>query len=197
MSKLVALEHLTLDGVMQAPARPDEDTRDGFTFGGWATPGTDAVMTQVMARSQTEPGALLLGRKTYADFFEVWPNRSDNPYTDVLNRTQKYVVSATLQNPLVWANSTLLRGDAVESITQLKSATEGTLLVMGSGALLRSLMPHHVVDEYRLLIHPLVLGAGHQLFESGVACARLELVESQVTTTGVIMATYRDAQRQR
>src|SRR5438552_8881030 len=105
MSKVVLFTSLTLDGVMQAPGRPDEDPRGGFEHGGWATPYADPVMWE---GSLGGPGALLLGRRTYEDFYEVWPNRPDNPFTDVLNRTQKYVASTTLEEPLLWANSTLL-----------------------------------------------------------------------------------------
>lgn len=192
MGKLIALEHLTLDGVMQGPARPDEDTRDGFTFGGWAVATADPAMTRDVGRSTTQRGGLLLGRRTYLNFFEVWPKRGDNPFTNTLTNQQKYVVSTTLAEPLPWVNSTLLRGNAAEAVARLKQELDGDLLVMGSGELLRSLMPHHLVDEYRLIIHPLVLGGGQRLFDQGVPCARLQLVESEVTKTGAILATYRE-----
>ena len=192
MGKLIALEHLTLDGVMQAPARPDEDTRGGFTLGGWAGATVDPAMTRDLGRSTTQRGGLLLGRRTYLNFFEVWPKRGDNPFTNALTNQQKYVASTTLQEPLPWVNSTLLGGNVAEAVARLKQELDGELLVMGSGELLRSLMPHHLVDEYRLIIHPLVLGRGQRLFDEGVPGARLQLVENEVTKTGAIMATYRE-----
>src|SRR5690348_18362905 len=118
MGKLTVLNHVTLDGVMQAPARPDEDRRDGFSYGGWARPYQDAVlaeqMAQGMARGRARAAGLLLGRRTYQDFYRVWPSQAGNPYTEALNSTQKYVASSTLAEPLPWQNSTLLTGDAAE-----------------------------------------------------------------------------------
>jgi len=192
MGKVIAYEHMTLDGVMQAPARPDEDTRDGFALGGWAVAGSDPAMAQDVGRATPRRGGLLLGRRTYEDFFEIWPKRGDNPFTNALNNQHKYVVSTTLEEPLPWVNSTLLRGDAAQAVAQLKAELDGDLVVLGSGQLLRSLMPHHLVDEYQLMIHPLVLGSGQRLFERGVPCARFQLVHSQMTGTGVIMATYQE-----
>lgn len=194
MSQLTVFENLTLDGVMQAPARPDEDTRDGFAYGGWALPYTDEVMGRFAARGMAAEGALLLGRRTYEDFYAVWPQRTDgNPFTEVLNRRQKYVVSRTLREPLPWMNSTLLSGDAPGAVAQLKQQEGRDLMVIGSGELVQALMRHNLVDRYILLIHPLVLGSGRRLFADGLPPARLALVESQITTTGVIIATYRPA----
>src|SRR5260370_35051909 len=187
MSKVVVFTNLTLDGVMQAPGRPDEDRRGGFEHGGWATPY--AAMAQA-GNSMANTGALLLGRRTYEDFYSVWPNRTDNPYTAVLNNIQKYVASTTLEEPLPWRNSTLLKGDAAEAVARLKEEQGKDLLVMGSGELVQSLMRGNLVDLYVLLIHPLVLGSGRRLFPDGGAFAALRLVATQTTTTGAVIATH-------
>ena len=195
MSKIVAFTSLTLDGVMQAPGRPDEDRRGGFEHGGWAIPYADSVMGTVSAESGASSGALLFGRRTYEDFYAVWPNRTDdNPFTAVLNNTQKYVASTTLKEPLPWVNSTLLKGDAAEAVARLKAQPGKDLVVLGSGVLLRSLMQHKLVDEFILLIHPLVLGSGRRLFSDGGQCAALRLIEAKTTTTGVVIATYQPAE---
>jgi dihydrofolate reductase len=194
MGRLVAFELLTLDGVMQAPARPDEDQRGGFERGGWAVPYSDPVMAAVAAEGMAGDGALLFGRQTYEDFYAVWPKRTDNPFTAVLNSRQKYVASNTLQEPLPWSNSTLLRGDAAEAVTGLKEHPGEDLCVLGSGLLLHSLIKHNLVDEYVLLIHPILLGTGRRLFPEGGPAHKLRLVDSKPTTTGVIIATYQPAE---
>ena len=191
MSKVVVFTNLTLDGVMQAPGRPDEDRRGGFEHGGWATPY--AAMAQA-GNSMANTGALLLGRRTYEDFYAVWPNRTDNPYTAVLNNTQKYVASTTLEEPLPWINSTLLKGDAAEAVARLKEEPGKDLVVMGSGELVQSLMRGNLVDEYVLLIHPLVLGSGRRLFTDGGAFAALRLVDTKTTDNGVVIVTYQPAE---
>ena len=193
MSKVVVINSLTLDGVMQAPGRADEDLRGGFEHGGWAVPYNDAVMGRVMGQGMAQGGALLFGRRTYEDFAAAWPDRTDNPFTEVLNRRQKYVVSTTLEEPLPWINSTLLKGDAAESVAALKERLDEDLVVLGSGELVRSLMRHDLVDRYVLLIHPLVLGSGRRLFDDGGAFTTLRLVDSVATTTGVVIATYQPA----
>ena len=189
MSKVVVTTNLTLDGVMQAPGRPDEDLRGGFEHGGWALPYNDAVMGRRMGEGMAQAGALLFGRRTYEDFYAVWPNRKDNPYTEVLNNAQKYVASTTLKEPLPWSNSTLLEGDAAEAVARLKEQPGKDLVVLGSGELVQSLMRHGLVDDYVLLIHPLVLGSGRPLFAGGDLTA-LRLVGTTITTTGVVIATY-------
>ena len=193
MGRIVVFENVTLDGVMQAPARPDEDQRGGFRYGGWAIPYNDAVMGRFAGEHMSHRGALLLGRKTYEDFYAVWPNRTDNPFTEVLNKTQKYVASTTLQEPLVWSNSSLLKGDVAEAAARLKTQTESDMVVLGSGSLVQTLRNYSLVDQYVLQIHPLVLGSGHRLFPDG-AYAALRLVDSLTTTTGVVIATYEVAE---
>jgi dihydrofolate reductase len=131
MADIQVFISVSLDGVMQAPARPDEDTRGGFSRGGWATKYADPVMWEGMGRA----GSLLFGRRTYEDFYDVWPKRSDNPFTPVLNASQKYVVSRTLEEPLPWENSTLLRGDAVAAVADLKERLDQDVMILGSGEL--------------------------------------------------------------
>jgi dihydrofolate reductase len=192
MRQLVVLNHLTLDGVMQAPGRPNEDPRGGFEHGGWAAQNVDEVMGRTLGERMGEGGGLLLGRCTYEQMCAYWPKQGDdNPYTQALESSRKYVASRTLQEPLPWANSTLLEGDAADAVTALKADGGGSLTVMGSGDLLRSLMRRNLVDEYVLMVHPVVLGSGRRLFPEGSPQATLGLVGSVVTTTGVVIATYR------
>src|SRR5712671_2938378 len=191
MSKAVVFMNLTLDGVMQAPGRPDEDPRGGFEHGGWAMP---YATMEAAEESMAYTGALLLGRRTYEDFYAVWPNRTDNPFTAVLNNTQKYVASTTLEEPLSWSNSTLLKGDATEAVARLKEQPGKDLVILGSGELIQSLMRRNLIDEYVLLIHPLVLGSGRRLFTDGGGSATLRLLDIKSATTGVVIATYQPAQ---
>jgi dihydrofolate reductase len=194
MVKIVVDLSLSLDGVMQAPGRPDEDTRGGFTMGGWALRYYDPVMGAAAAEGMAKMPALLLGRRTYEDFYSVWPNRTDNPFTDVLNKSQKYVASTTLKEPLPWINSTLLKGDVTEAVAAIKLQSDKDFVVLGSGELLQSLIRHNLVDEYVLSIHPLVLGSGSRLFREGSPYAELNLIDSKTTSTGVVIATYRPVQ---
>jgi dihydrofolate reductase len=189
MPKVLVVNSVTLDGVSQAPGRPDEDLRDGFEHGGWALPYNDEVMGRVMSEGMAAGGSLLFGRRTYEDFYGVWPDRTDNSFTDVLNKAQKYVASRTLREPLPWSNSTLLPGDAADAVATLKQQPGEDLTILGSGQLVQSLLRRGLIDEFVLLIHPLVLGQGRRLFSDGVPAA-LRLVDSVVTTTGVIIATY-------
>jgi dihydrofolate reductase len=177
---------------MQAPAAPDEDTRGGFARGGWGRPYQDKVMAAEMARSMARGGALLLGRRTYEHFYRVWPNRRNNPYTEVLNNTQKYVASRKLKGPLPWMNSTLLKGDAVAAVRKLKKQKGKDLVILGSGDLVASLMPHGLIDSYLLSIYPVVVGSGRRLFSKGDV-AKLKLVHSVPTSKGVLIATYEPA----
>jgi dihydrofolate reductase len=192
VGKVMVFISVTLDGVMQAPGRPDEDRRGGFEHGGWAVPYGDEVMAGVAGEGMANPGSLLFGRRTYEDFFSFWPHQTDNPFTEVLNNSRKYVASRTTTAPLPWSNSTLLEGDAADAVADLKRRED--LLVLGSGELVQSLRRRNLVDEYVLLIHPLVLGSGRRLFPDGAAAAKLRLVKSVPTTTGVIIATYQTAE---
>jgi dihydrofolate reductase len=190
MPKVVVFTSLTLDGVMQAPGRPDEDTRGGFAHGGWAQAYNDPVMASVAAEGMADTGPILLGRRTYEDFYSYWPHQTDNPFTEVLDNTRKYVASTTLREPLPWRNSTLLEGDAAGAVAALKRQSGRDMVVLGSGELAQALMRRNLVDQYVLLIHPLVLGTGKRLFPDGGAPATLRLVDSKTTTTGVVIATY-------
>lgn len=183
MAELVVVENVTLDGVLQAPGRPDEDTRDGFTAGGWAVPYMDAVAMEQAGKGMATAAALLLGRRTYLDFHGFWSEQTDgNPFTEVLNAAPKYVVSRRLAE-LPWQNSTRL--SRVEEVAALKERLAGDLVVLGSGELVGSLGA--LVDRYVLSIHPLALGEGQRLvFPAGA----FELVSSVTTGTGVIIATY-------
>jgi dihydrofolate reductase len=194
MRKVVVNISVTLDGVMQAPGRPDEDNRGGFEYGGWAQPYFDSVLASVAAEGMAKGAALLFGRRTYEDFAGFWPNQTEaNPFTAVLNDSQKYVASTTLEEPLPWSNSTLLKGDAADAVAELKVQSQPDLVVLGSGALVQSLMRRNLVDEFVLLIHPLVLGSGRRLFPDGGAPANFRLVDTKTTTTGVVIATYQPA----
>jgi dihydrofolate reductase len=189
MSRLVITNNLTLDGVMQSPSHPDEDRRGGFERGGWAQPYADHVMGEFMAKGIERGGSMLFGRRTYEQFASHWPHRpDDNPYAAVLNSRQKYVVSTTLGDPLPWSGSTLLKD--VEAVAALKEQPGGDIVVLGSGDLTGSLMRHDLIDEYVLSIHPLVLGAGRRLFPEGAPFAKLHLVDSVTTTTGVVIGTF-------
>jgi dihydrofolate reductase len=193
MGKVVVVENVTLDGVMQAPGGAGEDVRAGFPHGGWARPYADRVMAETMGKGMSEDGAMLFGRRTYEQFYGFWSKQADgNPYTEVLNRKHKYVASRTLTEPLPWENSSLLKGDAADAVAALKRDVAGDLVVLGSGELVRSLSGAGLVDVYMLSIHPLTRGAGAKLFAEGKAAyGKLELVEAVPTTTGVIIATYR------
>jgi dihydrofolate reductase len=190
MRKVVVFTSVTLDGVMQAPGRPDEDTRGGFGHGGWALPYNDEVMGKVVAENMAGSGSLVLGRRTYEDLYGFWPEQTGNPFTEVLDNTRKYVASTTLAEPLPWRNSTLLEGDAADAVARLKQEPGRDLTVLGSGELVQSLRRRDLVDEYVLLLHPLVLGSGRRLFPDGGGPADLRLTGSTATTTGVIIATY-------
>jgi dihydrofolate reductase len=187
--RIVAFESVTLDGVMQAPGRPDEDTRGGFSHGGWAAPYTDEVIVGLATEGQAQTDGILLGRRTYEDFFGFWPHQGDNPFTKVLDETQKYVVSTSLREPLKWKNSALLPD--VDAVARLKEGPGGGIVLLGSGELARSLARGGLVDEFVLLVHPLVLGSGQRLFEPGLPPVPLQLTDTRTSTTGVIIATYR------
>ena len=191
MAELVVFTSVTMDGVMQAPGRPDEDPRGGFRHGGWAMPYASEEQGKAAAESMGTTAGIVLGRRTYEDFASFWPKQTEpNPFTDVLNNTQKYVASRTLREPLAWMNSTLLQGDAGDAVAQLKVRHDNDLVVLGSGELVRELMRRRLVDRFVLLFHPLVLGSGRRLFEDGGPDATMRLLDSRTTPTGVIIATY-------
>jgi len=199
MGKIVVVENVTLDGVMQAPGRAGEDVRGGFPYGGWAQPYADQVMAETMGKSMsTGGGAMLFGRRTYEQFYSFWPKQADgNPYTEALNRSHKYVASRTLTGPLPWQNSSLLTGGATGAVAALKRDADGDLVVLGSGELVRSLARAGLVDVYMLSVYPLTLGTGTKLFAEGEgAYSRMELAEAVPTTTGVIIMTYRVTARE-
>jgi dihydrofolate reductase len=192
---VTVIEHVTLDGVMQAPGRPDEDPRGGFRHGGWSARYSDPAVTaawgQSIARATSGRGGFLLGRLTYLGLIEAWPGRNPgHPYTQTLTKTPKYVASTTLTEPLPWQNSTLLT-DAARQVAELKQ--ERDLVIMGSGALVQSLMRAGLIDEFLLTIHPLVLGQGRRLFPDTGQHAELTLVAAKPAASGVIIATYRPA----
>jgi len=187
------INHITLDGVMQAPARPDEDTRGDFSHGGWAIPRNDEVdevMAEALGRRMGKPdGGLLLGRRSYEDMLSAWNTRG-GPYKDALNTAPKFVVSSDPATKLDWPNSTLVHGDIPAAVADLKQSGTGDLTIMGSGRLIRSLLPHGLIDEFLLMIHPIVLGSGQRLFEPDNHVTELSLVDSTPTTKDVILATY-------
>jgi len=189
--RIVVIAHVTLDGVLQGPGRPDEDPRDGFAHGGWAAEraGDEAVMG-AWGRRLAAGSGYLLGRRTYEDVLAYW-NGQDSPFRDALNNAPKYVASTTLTEPLRWPNSTLLGGDVPAAVAELKKAPGNDLHIMGSGALIRSLSPFGLVDEYLLCVHPLVLGAGRRLFADGFVPAAFDLTEATPTAGGVLIAGYR------
>jgi dihydrofolate reductase len=190
MGRIVVMNHLTLDGVMQGPGSADEDTRGGFTQGGWAVTGDDGA-GQAMGERMAAGGGLagwLFGRRTYEQLLATW-NARGGPFKDALNNSPKYVASTTATEPLPWPNSTLLRGDVVDALRALKAQSGGVLAIMGSGVLIGSLLAADLIDEYLLMIHPLVLGTGRRLFPGGVHVP-LRLTDSVTTAAGVVIATY-------
>lgn len=193
MATLSVVNSVTLDGVIQAPAQPDEDTSNGFAHGGWAAPYADAKMVDAMSSGTAGEGVLLIGRRTYDDFAAAWPKApAENPFTQVMHEYRKYVVSTTLTEPLEWNNSTLLTGDPIEAIAALKDELDGGITILGSGTLIRSLLRHNLIDEFTLLIHPLVLGSGIRMFDDD-SFATLTLQKTTITDTGVVIATYTPA----
>jgi len=192
------MNHLTLDGVMQGPGRPEEDTRDGFTLGGWGQRSASAgdAAGKAMGERMAAGGGLagwLFGRRTYEGLLTHW-NATGGPFKEALNNTPKYVASTTLSEPLAWPNSTLLEGDLADAVRELKASVEGVLAIMGSGELIGSLMAADLIDEYLLMIHPIVLGSGRRLFSEHVHSS-LQLVESTATATGIVISTYEPAMK--
>jgi dihydrofolate reductase len=189
MRELIVNTFLTLDGVMQAPGGPEEDRSGGFEHGGWSVGYWDEEMQNAIGESMSRPFDIVLGRRTYEIFAAHWPH-TDDPGAEPLNKATKHVASTTLTK-LDWENSTLIEGDVPEGIRALKQVDGPELQVHGSGNLIQTLLEHGLVDEFRLMVFPLVLGKGKRLFDDGTIPEGLEVTRSRVSSTGVIMATYR------
>jgi dihydrofolate reductase len=189
MRKLIVSTFLTLDGVMQAPGGPEEDPSGSFAHGGWSVNYWDDQMGQVMGEAMSTPFDLLLGRRTYEIFAAHWPYATDDPGAKPLNDATKYVASRTLRS-LDWSKSVLIEGDVSEGVAALKQQDGPELQVHGSSNLIQTLLRHNLIDEYRLWTFPVVVGPGKRLFSEGTIPAGLTLVDSKVSTTGVVIATY-------
>lgn len=187
--RVVVVNHVSLDGVLQAPGDPDEDRRDGFRHGGWAQPDNDPAMGPAMGARMGPDFSWLFGRRSYEGLLAYW-NEAGGPFKDGLNGPRKYVASSRADTPLPWPNSTLLHGDVPAAVAALREQPGGNLVVMGSGQLVRSLLPHGLVDELLLMVHPVVLGSGRPLFGPADVARRFRLVECTPTATGVLMAVY-------
>jgi dihydrofolate reductase len=191
MRSITVTMWVSLDGVVQGLGRPDEDTRGGFTHGGWGQRYNDEVMDREMAKAMAKPGDMLFGRRTWQDFITAWGRRTDgNPITTQMNAATKYVVSRTLADADAWQNSILLRGDAAETVADLKAQPGSDLSIIGSASLVRSLHAAGLIDRYTLLIHPLTLGTGARLFEGPAPLTEFHLTETVTTTKDVIIAYY-------
>ena len=190
MRKVVDAAFVSLDGVMQAPGAPDEDPTGGFAHGGWTVNYWDDAMGQAMAESFATPFDLLLGRRTYEIFAAHWPYiGGGDPIAEAFNRVTKYVATSS-DAPLAWQGSVALRGDVPDEVEQLKRQDGPDLLIQGSSVLVQSLLARGLIDEFRLLTFPLVLGPGKRLFGDGTVPAALKLIDSRTSSTGVVMATY-------
>jgi dihydrofolate reductase len=195
MRKLTVVEFVTLDGVMQSLGSPDEDRDDGFAHGGWSAPYGDEVLGRAAGEGLAATTAYLFGRKTYQKMAAYWPAVPDtNAIAAHLNATPKFVVTRTLAS-LEWAGSNVLGGDVVASVSDLKQHGDGTVTVLGSGVLVQTLIEHEIVDEYRLFVHPLVLGTGKRLFRQTPRPIPLRLAGCTATTTGVLLLKYQPEPR--
>lgn len=193
MRKLVVTEFLSIDGVMQGPGSPEEDTDGGFAHGGWQIPYFDDGVLARASEGMAETDAYLFGRCTYQIMAAYWPTApSDDPFAGHLNGTKKYVASRTL-TAVDWQNSELLTGDVAEAVAELKRLPGGTISVLGSGELVQTLIAHDLVDEFGLIVSPIVLGSGKRLFRDADQVRRLELVRSSTTPKGNVLMSYRPA----
>ena len=194
MRKLVVGTFVTLDGVMQAPGGPDEDSDGGFQHGGWLVPYFDETFLGVMTEWTKRAGAFLLGRKTYEIFANSWPKSTDpaDENATALNTRPKFVASRTLDK-LAWNNSHLLKGDVAEEVAKLKAQESGEIQVHGSGHLLQTLLKHDLVDALSIWLFPVVLGTGKRLFGEGTIPRSFRLVDTQQSTTGAILHVYEHA----
>ncbi len=195
MRKVIVNEFMSLDGVVQAPGAVDEDTSGGFEHGGWHLRYFDDLSQKRVLESIVEAGGFLLGRRTYEIFAAYWPNapEEEQVIAEPLNTKPKYVASTTLSDPLEWQNSTVLSGDVAEAVAALKQQDDRDLHVIGSTQLVQMLIDHELVDEFRLMIDPVVLGGGKRIFRADGSLRPLRLVDSEVTTTGAVLATYAPA----
>jgi dihydrofolate reductase len=192
--RIVIIEFMSLDGVVQAPGGPDEDTDGGFANGGWSHPFFDPeVVGGAFAGALTDADALLFGRRTWQTMAAAWPERAGDPFADQMNAIPKYVVTATLgDDELTWDNTTRIAGgEAVAGIRELHETDGGDLLVMGSPTLARTLLHEGLVDELRLILMPVILGGGKTIFPDDGALRTLELVSTVTSCTGVNVSTYR------
>jgi dihydrofolate reductase len=192
MATVRAFVNVSLDGVMQSPARPDEDTRGGFGHGGWGAPY--AAMPEA-GEAMANVGALLLGRRTYEEFRSVWPKRPESPFSAFMDNITKYVASSSLREPLPWKNSVLLGPHAETKLASLRTAPGKDIVIMGSGQLIHALAKARLIDEYVLLIHPVVLGEGRRLFSEGFPSTTFQLVASKTTSRGVLVGTFRPVRK--
>jgi dihydrofolate reductase len=199
MRKLIVQEWMSFDGVVQAPGSPNEDKSGGFKHGGWHLPYFDDMSRNWVVENLTQAGGYLLGRRTYENFAAHWPNASagEQVIAEPLNTRPKYVASTTLKEPLAWHNSTVLTGNVTKAVAALKQKDGDNLLVIGSPKLVQSLIDFDLVDEFRVMIDPLVVGGGKRIFGDDGALRPLRLVDSRVTTTGAILATYAPAKPKR
>jgi dihydrofolate reductase len=195
MRKVIVDEFMSLDGVAQAPGGEDEDTTGGFEHGGWHMRYMDELAQKRVLEGIVEAGGFILGRRTYEIFAGYWPNapEEERVIAEPLNTKPKYVASRTLTDPLEWQNSTVLQGDVGEAVSALKQEDGAELHVIGSTELVRTLIEKGLVDELRLMIDPIVLGGGKRIFRDDAELRALQLVDSEVTTTGAIFATYAPA----
>jgi len=191
--KLVVVAFMSLDGVVQAPGDPQEDTEGGFAHGGWQRPYFDDIFLQQAAGGMAETDAQLFGRKTYDKMAAFWPTvGDDDPFAKHLNHVRKYVASRN-KTEAGWENTTVLNGDVVAQVRDIKAQPGRTISMLGSSDLAQTLMAHDLIDEYSLAVHPVVLGSGKKLFRDNQQLRKLELVDSTSTTTGVLLNTYRPA----
>jgi dihydrofolate reductase len=190
MRKIVVSEFVSLDGVMQAPGGPDEDTEGGFAYGGWTQPYWHDDLGAHFFQAMSEGDALLLGRKTWQGHGAAFdPMPAGDPFGDVMNAVPKYVVSTTLTDVSAWRNSTLIKDNVVEQVRALKAQPGKSILIDGSSVLVHALAQHDLVDEYSLLVYPLTLGGGKKVFPDGLR-ANLRLVETRSFPTGVVLMRY-------
>jgi len=190
MRKIIAITQLSLDGIMQAPGGPEEDSRGGFAHGGWAMRFCDDAMSATLNEMMSRPFDLLLGRRTYEIFAGYWPFAGDNPIANAFNQAAKFVATRTLDR-FDWTGAQRLDGDATDAIRRLKASDGPELHIWGSGELLQALIAADLVDEFRVWTVPVILGHGRRLFETGLPPRELSLVDSRATPAGVVMSTYR------